>query len=358
MQINLVAPINKTSYGYVSVNILKELSKLAEVSLFPIGPIEVESQYVDVVRTCIQNAGLFSNKAPSVRIFHQHSLDLFPSDFTFGFPIFELDTFNDVEKHHICGTTGLFVTSKWAEKIVHNVRKNYVSVIPLGVDTSIFYPKEQPADSTTRFLNIGKLEKRKGLDILARAFVEEFSQSEDVELFFSCHNRFLNVDQNRQWDKLLKLDRRIKFIPRLDSSSDICDLINMCDCGVYPSHAEGWNMPALETLACGKHLIITDYSASTEFATSDNSLLIQTTELEDAYDDIWPVFKGQGKWAKVGDEQISQLKSYMRHIYNLKQQNNLMINSAGVYTAQQFSWERTAKQIITEVSNWISFDGR
>ena len=120
------------------------------------------------------------------------------------------------------------------------------------------------------------------------------------------------------------------------------------DCGLFPSRAEGWNLEALELLACGKHLIITDYAGHTEFCTKENSRLVTIREKEMAYDGKW--FDGKtGKWAKVGNPEVDQAAEHMREVHKLKSKGSLGLNEEGVKTARRFSWKNTAKKIIEHV---------
>jgi len=97
-------------------------------------------------------------------------------------------------------------------------------------------------------------------------------------------------------------------------------------------------------MACGKHVIITNYSAHTEFCNKQNSLLIDINQMEPAYDGKW--FDGKtGSWAQIGNDQIEQAVNHMRSIHNLKKENALQSNSNGIKTAQHFTWENTAKEI-------------
>ena len=103
MKINLMTPINQLGYGVAGLNILKALQKQAEVSLFPIGQPQVTNQEdATAVRKGIEVANTFDHKAPCVKIWHQNQMaERVGSGKFFGFPIFELDTFNSLEKHHL-----------------------------------------------------------------------------------------------------------------------------------------------------------------------------------------------------------------------------------------------------------------
>ena len=116
------------------------------------------------------------------------------------------------------------------------------------------------------------------------------------------------------------------------------------DCGIFPSRAEGWNLEALEMMACGKHVIISDCTAHQEFCDEKNSDLVEMGALEEAHDGVW--FKGQGEWSSIGDAQINVFANYMRELHSLKQAGALEPNTKGMDTAKQFSWANSARQFL------------
>ena len=141
--INLVAPINSLGYGVVGLNVLKSLSLKDKVALWPIGQISISSK--DEEKVCVEainNTAIYDKNAPCVRIWHQHDLAQFVGKgLHIGFPIFELNDFNKVEKHHLKNCDKLFVCSEWAKQIVNNViNHSSIEVVPLGVDINLFKP--------------------------------------------------------------------------------------------------------------------------------------------------------------------------------------------------------------------------
>ena len=225
-----------------------------------------------------------------------------------------------------------------------------VRVAPLGVDRDVFYDSPIEDSGKTVFLNIGKWEIRKGHDVIAEAFDRAFNEDDNVELWMMNHNPFLNETDDREWRRMYKTGRlanKIKLLERVESHAQVADIMRMADCGVFPSRAEGWNLEALEMMSCGRQVIVTDYSAHTEFCNASNSHLIDIDSLEPAFDGIW--FNGQGNWAKIGDEQIQQLSDYMRKIHEQKQLSEDIINLTGIETAKEFSWENTVESIVRGV---------
>ena len=355
---NITAPINQLGYGVTGLNIVKSLLESGQdVSLFVLGQIQADPNLHGFLKGCFESARFPDFDAPSIRLWHQNDMAEFVgAGVRIGFPIFELNKFTDQEKHHLKFPDKLFVCSQWAKDVIleqlsPDVKEDEVYVIPLGVDRSIFRDSVSSRPTTT-FLNIGKWEVRKGHDILVEAFNRAFTEEDNAELWMMCDNPFYTDDQNFEWERKYRgsaLGEKIRIIPRQESQQDVYQVMSQADCGVFPARAEGWNLEALEMLACGKQVIATNYSGHTEFLNEENSLLVEVSELEDAQDGIW--FKGQGQWAKIGDEQIDQIAEHMKSVHKLKQSDELNINQAGIDTSKEFSWDATVQKIMKAVSD-------
>jgi len=201
--INLQAPINTLGYGVAGYNILKELfARDDSVSLYPIGNPD---QTDDFIAKAISNISSLKLNRPHVKIWHQH--DLFQrvgKGKHLGFPIFELTEFDQRERISLHHCDELMVCSKWASEIVDNQTGIKANVVPLGVDTEIFYPNKVSNPDKTIFFNCGKWEKRKGHDILGECFNRAFTKDDNVELWMMCENPFLKPEQKEHWEKLYK----------------------------------------------------------------------------------------------------------------------------------------------------------
>jgi glycosyltransferase involved in cell wall biosynthesis len=139
----------------------------------------------------------------------------------------------------------------------------------------------------------------------------------------------------------------VRFVPRLQTRQQVAELLAGCDCGVYPSRAEAWNLGLLECMSAGLNVIATAYSAHTEFANDANCRLIAIDETEPA--DVDSRAWGQGNWAKLGSAQMEQFVHHLREVHRLKQTAALPRNDAGIATAQAFSWRRTVDSILKAV---------
>jgi len=348
-----MCPINGTGYGITSTNITKSLHKLGvDISLYSIGGPSAETpEDRDILLPLLNNARFYNNYAPCLKIWHQHDLSTrIGRGPYYVYPFFELDKLLDVEVHQINQADGVFTASGWGKYVLENSGVRIpVFVAPLGADTNIFNNnKIRMENSTYVFFHIGKWEKRKGQDFLIEAFNNAFTAEDDVSLWLSPSNPFLNREETEAWMKMAKespLGDKITIFDRFPTQGQLAEAINASDCGIFLSRAEGWNNEIPEMMAMNKPIIATNYSAHTEYLTESNSFLVNIQQTEPAVDGKW--FKGDGHWAKLGQSEMEQTIEHMRFVYN----NNIQSNPNGVETAKRLSWENTASIIRNTMFN-------
>ncbi|MBI2949857.1 MAG: glycosyltransferase family 4 protein [Verrucomicrobia bacterium] len=250
----------------------------------------------------------------------------------------------------------VYVCTHWAQEVLlnHGLAPATVRVVPLGVDGATFSPglgAAQAGSFETLFVNVGKFELRKGQDVLVEAFNLAFEPKDPVRLLVHGCNNLMGENYNRFWIdhcKSTRLGDKITLVERpFVSHREVAEFMAQADCGVFPARAEGWNLELLEMMALGKTVIATAYGGHTEFANQENCLLIKVTDLEDAQDGV--KFTGQGQWAHLGPDQIEQLVVHLRAVHQRKQSGKLDVNSAGIVTAQRFTWQNAAAQLVSNL---------
>lgn len=344
MSINLNAGPNTTGYGCVATNILHQLELLgAEPCLFPIGEPDLETQELLLTyNKAFSRQSHYSSKNPGLRIWHQFSMaERYSSKLNAGLTFFELDTLKNNEINHLNSLDILFVASEWAKQVVDNHCSVDCRVVPMGVNTEIFRPQKDRPNGSYKFFTTGKTEYRKGHDVLLEAFESAFGPDCDVELHIKWHNPFLSQTDRDAWTRYYKqssLANKI-FFHETDNQIELAEMIRGCDCGVYPTRAEGFGLGLLEAIACDKHLISTDYSGHVDFCKMANADLVHISEKEKASDGIW--FFGDGKWAKWNDQAKSDLidkmrKAYKERIYGSPNREEVL---------KKYNWETTTKEI-------------
>jgi glycosyltransferase involved in cell wall biosynthesis len=352
-KLNLMCPINFTGYGITSFNIYKSLRSKTDICLFPIGGVQLDSnEFEGNIRQDLSKQTDCSNEDHCFKIWHQH--DLFTrigngkySALTF----FEIDRLRPTEVRGINNLDNIFVASNWAKQVLlDNGVTIPIHISPLGIDPVFFNNEVNKIVNKDKdkyiFLNIGKWEIRKGHDVLLDIFNSAFNEDDNVELWMLNHNPFLNQDGNATWVNLYKnskLGSKIKIIPRIPSHQDVAKLIALSDCGVFPARAEGWNNEVPEFFALNKPVILTNYSAHTEYANKDNSFLINIDSLIPAIDNQF--FDGFGNWADFGENQMEQTVELMRYVYK----NNIRTNQAGLETANKLTWSNTGNIIHNKI---------
>lgn len=344
--INITAPVCATSYGYVAQNLIKSLIKAGtKVSLRPIGNVQPDEEcnYGEYISKCQSD---MIEDALHIILWHQFDLKKYciKGKVNVGFPIFELDQFNEREVENINECDQLIVCSGWAKSILEKYTSKPIHIVPLGADPDIF--KIIPTEKTdkVRFINIGKWELRKNQLAVIRAFGELHEEMPDAVLTLVCYNDFVG-EENEKWinlaRRLIPPEKLNIFQGRLKSQVDINVILNNHDIGVFPSLAEGWNLEASEILLLNKHIIATYYSGHAQFLNSNNAELITIQETEEAFDGKW--FYGNGRWAKFGAKQFKQLKELMLKTYWAVKYG---IKGPKI-TTDEFIWDNSVKKLIT-----------
>ena len=344
---NFIAPINDRSYGLVATNLIHNLDKIGvSPGLFLIGGGgSCSDRYKNAVLKSVKNAEFYNPESPCVRLWHQFDMAQFVGKGPrIGFPIFELNKFNEVEKHNLQWLDGIIVCSKWAKGIIETEVpkfKGKIAVVPLSVDMDIFRPRIKDGEGPYKIFTAGKCEIRKGHDVLVDILNKAFTEKDNVEIHIGFENPFYTADEMSEWkryylESALGRAGRIKFLPWFQSQEELAAAMAAMDCAIFPSRAEGWNLELAECIAMGIPVITTNYSAHTEFCNKENSYLVDIDELELAYDGKW--FFNQGEWAKIGSKQISGFVDYLKHCYqNRITQNNGKLEKTWLDSSKIFS---------------------
>lgn len=350
-QLLFQGPICETGYGIVATNQLYELDKQGKnIILLPKGrQVSAALKYHECIKRTASRVNEISFDSPFLKIWHQFELlERIGRGKYIGYPIFEMDRMTEFEQLNLRACDQVLVCSTWAKEVLaqHNISSE---VVPLGVDLEVFKPRAyKPERENFIFANFGKWEIRKGHDILISAFNKAFMPTDKVELWLCCQNFLLSESENDEWNKSAMNSHmgkagKIKLLPRQENQDQIANIMGMVDCGVFPARAEGWNLEALELMACGVPSIVTNYAGHTEFCNHDNSFLLPIEDTEEAFDGKW--FRpgqnaNQGYWAVP---EMDTLIILMREIAKGIMQRS---SAKCIETAKEFTWSNCAKRLL------------
>ncbi|MDD5068308.1 MAG: glycosyltransferase [Candidatus Pacebacteria bacterium] len=185
----------------------------------------------------------------------------------------------------------LWVHTKWIQKkaIESGIIEERVKIVPLGVDGKIFHPNGPQYPLATKkkfkFIFVGGAVKRKGIDILLKAYKEAFSPEDNVSLVIkdnasndplykniTLKKKILNMVKDKRCPEIIYID---EFLP----TSKLADLYRACNVGVFPYRAEGFALPIVESLACGVPVIVPRFGACLDFCNDANSFLMPVKEI-------------------------------------------------------------------------------
>ncbi len=167
----------------------------------------------------------------------------------------------------------LWVPSEYvrAMYVGSGVEPERVHVLPNGVDLDAFRPRDapRPASDPLRFLYVGGITPRKGVDALITAWDAAFPGRDDVALVVKAAlaggaYREARSDWLRQRAAEARLPRVTLIEEDLDTEQ-LAELYRSSDVFVLPYRGEGFAMPVLEAMASGLPVITTAGGPTDEF---------------------------------------------------------------------------------------------
>ena len=189
----------------------------------------------------------------------------------------------------------ILVRTRTGEKLMRRNKIRNFTYIPQSIDLKEFVRVAPVKKDKFTFLHIGGFlgeKNRKGTTKVVEAF-RKLNRT-DCELIITAQKEFKYKD----------LPEGVTVINENLSRKELIEYINKSDCGVYSSKWETIGIPILESLACGKPVITTDYSPMNEFIKhSKNGFLVSADAKEDNYISV-PVMECDVTSLKVNMENI------------------------------------------------------
>ena len=140
--------------------------------------------------------------------------------------------------------------------IYNGVSGSKLAVNPFGVDLQVFVPRGRPPEKP-RFLFVGGLTLRKGLQYLIPAFEQLKKQQPEAELIL-C-GPLNHADFGELYARWRHLFTHIRSI----AHKDLAELMRTCTAFVFPSVEEGFARVIAEAMAGGLPIIATHNSGAT-----------------------------------------------------------------------------------------------
>lgn len=168
----------------------------------------------------------------------------------------------------------IFATSHWCRDAMleRGMDGERIIVVPEGVDPKFYNPYGRPVathSGKTKFLMVGKYEKRKGYGEAFEALRIATEQGASIELL--TKSDWINGTDAVLPTEFIELVQRyqdkfsIKVYTGNFSPEQMRTLYYSADYFLHPSRCEGWSLPLIEAIACGTPCITTRFGGHSEY---------------------------------------------------------------------------------------------
>mgnify|MGYP000333048935 CR=1 FL=1 len=230
-----------------------------------------------------------------------------------------------------------------------------LKLIPNFFDIKQFNPQGQklnlPISESFTFLSVFDLKKRKGYDVLLRAFLNEFSRGDDVALVIKIRDSSKSEIVEAFIDKHPKARKdkpAVYIIDQMLETKELLKLYRTCDTFVLPTRGEGWGRPFFEAMLMEMPVIGTNWSGHTDFMVKENSFLVDVKKLVKIDDPENALFEGH-YWAEPS---LSDLQKKMRLATKTNKAAKEVARNARLELLQKYSTHETSRKVIREIAKY------
>jgi hypothetical protein len=358
MDFSVQIPLNNLSFGQVGFNLLYEFYKMGlNPSIFKASDHPIDYTAYDFEEDFIKwisanhSASLVKHNRslPIIRLWHINESWRTYSDKQILLTFHETDRLTSAEVN-IAKNSKLCVSSEFSKNVFKEHGLNS-DVVHLGFDQKHFkrLNKTYFDDGRITFNLCGKFEKRKHHSKIIKAWVKKFGRDKRYSLQCSLHNLFYQ-DANEL--KLIYSDIldgknvfNVSFLSFMSKNSIYNDFLNSGDIVIGMSGGEGWGLPEFQSVGIGKHAVILNATSYKEWATNENSVLVEPSGKLEVYDGKF-FFKdspfNQGSIYDFNEDAFIDgcEKAIERHQKN-------PINEEGMKLQNRFKYSDTANKLLS-----------
>ena len=163
----------------------------------------------------------------------------------------------------------------------HDNRPIYVT--PFGVDLDRFRPQPIEKDDVFEFGIVKKIEPKYGIDILIKAYKQFRDNHPDEKSRLVIYGRGSYVDEYKGLSSSLGISDNVLF-KGFVSNEQVPEAFSRMDVACFPSvlDSESFGVAAVEAMACGTPVIVSDASGFTEVVVSGETGLVDTKKNQEA----------------------------------------------------------------------------
>jgi glycosyltransferase involved in cell wall biosynthesis len=348
-------PFNKVSFGQVSTLLMRGLyGKGVHPCAFPIAQTDLahigqDKPFMDYLSKCLNKAHLEHDRnKPTFKLWHLN--DSLPSYSKISklLTFYELDQPTPTEINISKNIDKLFFTNKYTQDVFEQYGVES-TLIPLPFDKHSFkvLNKKYFEDDRIVFNLCGKFEKRKHHEKIIKAWANKFGNNKKYYLQCAVYNTFIDAESNKQ-NFIKAVDGKsysnIQFLGDMPTNSLYNDFLNSSDIIIGMSGGEGWGLPEFQSLALGKHGVIMNAHAYKEWATEENSIMVEPSGKIEAYDGVFfapnQAYNQGNIFDFKDDDFISACEEAIKRVELSR------VNEEGLKIQKDFSLEKTIDKLL------------
>jgi glycosyltransferase involved in cell wall biosynthesis len=215
-----------------------------------------------------------------------------------------------LEKRNLDKASAIHYTSEEEMVLAHqpmNIQSPAV-VVPLGLNPEDYAKLPAPDSFRNRYpecrgkflyLFLGRLDFKKGLDLLSRAFGEIARHRGDVHLVIAGPDEAGCTKQMRMWLAEEGILDRVTFTGMLYGKDKLA-AFNDADVFVLSSYTENFGVAIVEAMACGMPVIISDRVNLWREIADAEAGLVTKCNADDVYKGMSMLFKDRDLRVKLG----------------------------------------------------------
>lgn len=259
------------------------------------------------------------------------------------------------------GEDQVITPTRWskARLVEYGFDPDKVEVVPHGYKTDTFFPMTEEQRQQARaalnirpeetvFTNVGVATWNKGIDLLLLAFAELRLSGLPVRLILKDHQGLYGISVERVFAEMAARAPQLGLpvvrdgIAVLSTSLNlpqIRSLYALSDAYVSPYRAEGFNLPVLEAMGCGTHVIVSGGGATDDFTPPElcHRLFTRPGTPADAPQPVGGAFV-------VPD--LEDLRESMLQVVEKRLPPPARREAARQRLAQRFSWAQVTRQLL------------
>jgi glycosyltransferase involved in cell wall biosynthesis len=268
-----------------------------------------------------------------------------------------------VNRQHRCAKAVLLSTHAALNNVSQPERiLDRLFLLPPGIDDQKFVPGQTASSGPPTILFLANVVVRKGIYSLLDAFDTLSKRMPAVHLIIAGDGPALPAVKEKVSASHYR--NRVQFLGRIDRA-DIPNLLRQCTIYCLPSHGEPFGMTALEAMACGKPLVVTNAGGPGYMVSEQGGRSVPVnnpTALAHALDEL---FSDPELCRKMGEHNRAQIEAQyswpivinrLENIYREVLGDNSQINPDRITIADIAEYRRRNELNVTPEGNsqsWI-----